>query len=289
MRPIHIFLILCTVVVWGFNFVATRVVLEIFSPVQMAFARSVLTLAILLPWWKPFKPIPLKLLAAALSIGAVAFYMLYEAIGMTESLTTVAVGTQLMPPLTAILALLFFRERISTRKWLGILVATVGAVYLAGASTSTLSATALGLTFLAVFFYSVGSIIIGKSASVGVWRMLAWISVISLIPLGLVALARGPLYPNLALMQIQHWLAFLFAVVISGLLGQASLFYLYGKYPVSDVAPWILLTPFFAGLFSILIYSESISLSLMLGCAIILLGVWIQQRGSGRTSVGLVS
>jgi O-acetylserine/cysteine efflux transporter len=289
MRPIHIFLILCTVVVWGFNFVATRVVLEIFSPVQMAFARSVLTLAILLPWWKPFKPIPLKLLAAAFSIGAVAFYMLYEAIGMTESLTTVAVGTQLMPPLTAILALLFFRERISTRKWLGILVATVGAVYLAGASTSTLSATALGLTFLAVFFYSVGSIIIGKSASVGVWRMLAWISVISLIPLGLVALARGPLYPNLALMQIQHWLAFLFAVVISGLLGQASLFYLYRKYPVSDVAPWILLTPFFAGLFSILIYSESISLSLMLGGAIILFGVWIQQRGGGRTSAGLVS
>jgi O-acetylserine/cysteine efflux transporter len=289
MRPIHIFLILCTVVVWGFNFVAARVVLEIFSPVQMAFARSVLTLAILLPWWKPFKPISLKLLAAALSIGAVAFYLLYEAIGMTESLTTVAVGTQLMPPLTAILALLFFRERISTRKWLGILVATIGAVYLAGASTSTLSGTALGLTFLSVFFYSVGSIIIGNSTSVSVWRMLAWISVMSLIPLGLIALARGPLYPDLALMQIQHWLAFLFAVVISGLLGQASLFYLYGKYPVSDVAPWVLLTPFFAGLFSMLIFSESISLSLMLGGAIILLGVWIQQRGSGRTVARLVS
>ena len=289
MRPIHIFLVLCTVVVWGFNFVATRVVLEIFSPVQMPFARSILTLAILLPWWKPFKPIPLKLLAAALSIGAVAFYLLYEAIGMTESLTTVAVGTQLMPPLTAILALLFFRERISTTKWLGILIATIGAIYLAGASTSTLSVTALGLTFLSVFFYSVGSIIIGKSTSVSVWRMLAWISVMSLIPLGLIAMARGPLYPDLALMQIQHWLAFLFAVVISGLLGQASLFYLYGKYPVSDVAPWVLLTPFFAGLFSILIYSESISLSLMLGGAIILLGVWIQQRGSGRTVASLVS
>ena len=289
MRPIHIFLILCTVVVWGFNFVATRLVLEIFSPVQMAFARSVLTLAILLPWWKPFKPIPLKLLAAALSIGTVAFYLLYEAIGMTESLTTVAVGTQLMPPLTAVLALLFFHERISPRKWLGILVATIGAVYLAGASTSTLSVTALGLTFLSVFFYSVGSIVIGKSSSVSVWRILAWISVLSLIPLGLVALARGPLYPDLALMQIQHWLAFLFAVLISGLLGQASLFYLYGKYPVSSVAPWVLLTPFFTGLFSILIYSESISLSLVLGGAIILLGVWIQQRGGARTSISLVS
>ena len=278
-------MMLSVVVVWGFNFVATRMVLEIFSPVQMAFARSVLTLAILLPWWKPFKPISLKLLAAAFSIGALAFYLLYEAIGMTESLTTVAVGTQLMPPLTAILALLFFHERIAARKWLGILIATVGAIYLAGASTSTLSIKALGLTVLSILFYSIGSIIIGKSTSVSAWRMLAWISVISLIPLGLIAMASGPLYPDLAQMQTRHWLAFLFAVIISGLLGQAALFYLYGKYPVSDVAPLALLIPFFTGLFSIFIYGESITFSLMLGGAIVLFGVWIQQRGGTRTAV----
>jgi len=272
------------VVVWGFNFIATRMVLEIFSPAQMAFARSVLTLAILLPWWKPFKPIPLKLLAAAFSIGVLAFYLLYEAIDMTESLTTVAVGTQLMPPLTAILALLFFHEPISARKWLGILIATAGAIYLAGASTSTLSINALGLTVLSIFFYSIGSIVIGKSSSVSAWRILAWISVISLLPLGLITMASGPLYPDLAQMQIRHWLAFLFAVIISGLLGQAAIFYLYGKYPVSNVAPLALLIPFFTGLFSILIYGESITFSLMLGGAIVLFGVWIQQRGSRRNN-----
>jgi len=272
------------VVVWGFNFIATRMVLEIFSPAQMAFARSVLTLAILLPWWKPFKPIPLKLLAAAFSIGVLAFYLLYEAIDMTESLTTVAVGTQLMPPLTAILALLFFHERISAGKWLGILIATAGAIYLAGASTSTMSINALGLTVLSIFFYSIGSIVIGKSSSVSAWRILAWISVISLLPLGLITMASGPLYPDLAQMQIRHWLAFLFAVIISGLLGQAALFYLYGKYPVSSVAPLALLIPLFTGLFSILIYGESITFSLMLGGAIVLFGVWVQQRGSRRNN-----
>jgi len=165
-----------TVAVWGFNFVATRIVLEVFSPMQMTFARSLLTLVILLPWWKPFKPISTKLLVAALSIGAVAFYLLYAAIGMTESLTAVAVGTQLFAPLSALLALLFFQERISPRKWLGILIATTGAIYLTGATTSMLSVTALGLTFFAVLFYAAGSIIMGKSTSVSVWSMLAWIS-----------------------------------------------------------------------------------------------------------------
>ena len=271
---------ICTVAVWGFNFVATRIVLEVFSPMQMAFARSILSLVILLPWWKPFKPISTKLLAAALSIGAVAFYLLYAAIGMTESLTTVAVGTQLLPPLTALLALLFFQERISSRKWLGILIATTGAIYLTGATTSRLSLMALGLTFLAVLFYSAGSIIIGKSTSVSVWRMLAWMSAVSLIPLGLMTTATGPLYPDLSLMQVQHWLAFLFAVVLSGILGQAALFYLYGKYPVSNVAPWLLLVPLFVGFYSILMYGESISFSLLLGGVIVLLGVWVQNRGT---------
>ncbi len=273
-----------TVAIWGFNFVATRIALEVFSAEQLAFARSILTLTILLPWWQPFKRIPWQLMAAALAIGTCSFYLLYRAINITESLTTVAVGTQLLPPLSALLALLFFQERISPRKWLGILIATTGAIYLTGATTSMLSVSALGLTFVSVLFFAGGSIVMGKSTSESVWRMLAWISAMSLIPLGLMTAATGPLYPDPGLMQIQHWLALLFAVVLSGLLGQAVLFYLYGKYPVSDVAPWALLVPLFAGFSSILIYQESLSLSLMLGGAIVLLGVWVQGRGA-RTAM----
>ena len=286
MKPFHILLMLCAVAVWGFNFVAMRVALEVFSPEQMAFARSVLTLAILLPWWKPFKRIPWRLMAAALAIGTGSFYLLYQAISITESLTTVAVGTQLMPPLSAILALLFFHERISTRKWLGIMIATIGAAYLAGATTSRLSVVALGMTVLSVLFYSGGSIVIGKSKSVRVWGMLAWISAMSLLPLGLMAAVSGPLYPDPNLMQIHHWLALLFAVVFSALLGQAVLLSLYRRYPVSEVAPWILLIPLFAGLSSILVYGESISLNLFLGGAIVLFGVWVQQSSGGRTPRG---
>jgi drug/metabolite transporter (DMT)-like permease len=128
MKPLHILLMLCTTAVWGFNFVATRIALETFAPEQMAFARAVLTLAILLPWWKPLQRISWQLFAAALAIGTGSFYVLYEAIRITESLTTVAVGTQLMPPLSALLALLLFHEPVSARKWLGIWIATLGAV-----------------------------------------------------------------------------------------------------------------------------------------------------------------
>lgn len=275
---------LFTVAVWGFNFVATRIVLEVFSAEQMAFARSILTFAILLPWWQPFKRIPWQLMAAALAIGTGSFYLLYLAISITESLTTVAVGTQMMPPLSAILALLFFHERISRNKWLGILIAMAGAVYVAGITSSKLSLLALGLTFLSVLFYSGGSIVIGKSSAVGVWRMLAWISALSLLPLGLMTAVAGPLFPDPGLLEIRHWLALLFAAVLAALLGQAVLFSLYRKYPVSVVAPWVLLIPIFAALSSVLVFGESVSTHLVLGGGIVLVGVWLQQRSDRKAS-----
>lgn len=289
MKPVHILLMICTTAVWGFNFVATRVVLEIFSPQQTAFARAAITLVILLPWWKPFQPIPWKLVAAALAIGTVSFYLLYEAISITESLTTVAVATQLMPPLSAILALLFFHERIAVRQWAGILIASIGALFLAGATKSPLSLQALGLTLLSVAVYSVGSIIIGKSPAVSVWRMLAWIAATAVLPLGLMAAVSGPLVPDLTLMESHHWLALFFAVVFSALMGQAVLFFLYHRYPISTVAPWLLFVPLFAGLSSVLVYGESLSISLVFGGVILIAGVWMQQRGTKTVSPGPVA
>jgi O-acetylserine/cysteine efflux transporter len=282
MKLLHIFLMICTAAAWGYTFTATRVALEVFTPEQMAFARAAVTLIVLLPWWKPTQAVPLKFLAASLAIGAVAYYLFYTAIRMTESLTTVAIVTQLMAPISALVAFVFYREQIGTRKWFGIALATLGAVYLAASGTSVLSVAALGITVLAVTFYSSGSVVAAKSSSVGVWRMLAWISATAIIPTALMAGSSGPLWPDLALLETRHWLAIVFTFIVSALLGQAVLFSLYRLYSISEVVPYVLLTPLFAGLFAVLVYNEPIELSLWLGGTVVLLGVWIQQTGTSR-------
>jgi O-acetylserine/cysteine efflux transporter len=276
----------CTAAAWGLNFVAMRVTLEVFSPGQMAFARAAMTLLVLLPWWQPWRRVEPKVLVASLVIGALSFYLMYAAIGLTDSLTTVAIGTQLMAPITAILALIFYREPVSGRKWLGISIATLGAMFIAGASGFGLSAAALGLTVIAVSSYSAGSLVLSKSSTVGIWRLLAWISAAALIPLALLAAASGPLYPDLETLQWRHWVALVYAVLISALLGQAVLFFLYRKYPVADVAPYVLFIPVFAALFSILVYQEHIGLHVVLGGSAVLLGVWIQQGAASGPDGG---
>ena len=142
---------------------------------------------------------------------------------------------------------------------------------------------ALGLTFLSVLLYSGASVTIGKAQSISVWNMLAWIAAVSLLPLGALTAVSGPLFPDPALMELRHWLAFLFTAVLSALMGQAVLFYLYRRYPVSDVAPWALFIPLFAGLSSVLVYGESLPFSLVLGGGIVLIGVWVQQSSESRS------
>lgn len=284
MTRFHIFLILTTAAAWGLNFVTTRVVLEVFSAQQLSVARAVITLLILLPWWQPWRRVSARLLSASFAIGVVSFYLLYVAIDMTDSLTTVAISTQLMAPISAVIALVLYRERITPRKWLGIGVATAGAVVLVGATELGVSALALGLTILSVVFYALGSIVVSKTDSVGIWRLLAWISAVSVIPLSLLAAVSGPLYPDPATIHAEHWLALMFSVVASSVLGQAVLFSLYRIYPVADVVPYILFVPVFAALSAVLIYQEHIGFSLAFGGAVVLLGVWIQQSRKGAVS-----
>ena len=85
---------------------------------------------------------------------------------------------------------------------------------------------------------------------------------------------------------MHHWGALLFSVIFAALFGQAVLFKLYRAYPVSVVVPWALLIPVFAAISSVIFYSESISLSLVTGGSVILVGVWVQQIGIGRARRG---
>jgi O-acetylserine/cysteine efflux transporter len=106
--------------------------------------------------------------------------------------------------------------------------------------------------------------------------MLAWISAIAIIPTGIIAASSGPLLPDPSLLEVKHWLAAFFALMISALMGQGVLFSLYRIYPISTVAPFTLLIPVFTALFAILIYGESLQARLLLGGAVVLAGVWIQ-------------
>jgi drug/metabolite transporter (DMT)-like permease len=132
---LHRVLLLSAVVIWGWTFVATKILLAEIGPVEIFALRLALGLpflgAVLL-----VRRVPLGFArddAVALSLGGAIFtlHFLIQASGLT---TTTATNTgwiiAVSPLALAVLAFLFLRERIGWAGVAGIAVATAGIVLL---------------------------------------------------------------------------------------------------------------------------------------------------------------
>jgi O-acetylserine/cysteine efflux transporter len=79
---------------------------------------------------------------------------------------------------------------------------------------------------------------------------------------------------------VQHatwkgWGAMLFAAIMSSLVAHSGTFYLVARYPVTSVAPLLLLSPLFGIFFGVTLLHEQLTLRMWLGGFTTLLGVFI--------------
>jgi drug/metabolite transporter (DMT)-like permease len=135
------------VIIWGVTLPLTKVALDDFSPVQVAFLRLAFALPILIPlaWQRGFR-ISLRL-AIPLCLTGFVGYFVFTNLGLERtSASTAALVQASTPVLTAVLALLALGERPGRKAAVGILLAAAGAVVLAWGTLQVESR--LGLLFL---------------------------------------------------------------------------------------------------------------------------------------------
>ena len=75
------------------------------------------------------------------------------------------------------------------------------------------------------------------------------------------------------------WSALVYTAIMSSVVAHSAFYYLLQRYPVSQVAPYSLLSSVFAVIGGVLILGDQLTLPLMIGAILILSGVaWIQYR-----------
>ena len=75
------------------------------------------------------------------------------------------------------------------------------------------------------------------------------------------------------------WTALVYTAVMSSLVANSGLYYLLQRYPVSQVAPYSLLSPIFAVIGGILLLQDQLTWGMVIGGIMILGGVgWIHFR-----------
>jgi drug/metabolite transporter (DMT)-like permease len=181
-------------------------------------------------------------------------------------------------------ALVFFRERLSAKFWLGLALAMSGAVLILG--LDALSAATLGLgTFLglmAAIFYGGYFLITQRGRERLDSLTYTWITTASAtVALLVLSVVLGH---SLTGYTAFSWLNFLALGIVVQVLGWLAINYTQGYLPASVVAPTMLAQPVATAVLAVLLLGERLSLWEALGGITVLTGVYIVHRSRHRES-----
>jgi len=273
-------------VVWGASYLVADVGLQEMPPGALAAWRFLVTSALMFPLLALTKT-PMRLRrrdvpsVAGIGIVAVAGTYLLNYVGIAMgSATDRAVVSPLEPVALALLAFVFLRERLTARQWGGIVVACAGAYFLmarnalGGHGWDGRALMGQGLMLLSFFTegaYSIlGKPLLGRIRPVALttWSM-AVAAVFLFIVLSLTSAAPAP--PPSA----RAWAAVLYLAIPCTVIGYTLWYVLLEHLPAGVLGVYIFVQPVVGVALGLRFEGERLSPWLLLGAALIALGVWL--------------
>jgi len=290
MGTVDVLLLLVLSGIWGSSFIFIRYLAPIIGPVATADARMLLAgvalvLFFLLTRFKPeWKKNARHFLVIGLLNSAIPF-VLYSVAALVLPAAMEAIFNSMSPMFGAIFAALWMNEKLTPRKIAGLLLGVGGVVTmssLGGLTLDTGTVLAVAACILAPMCYGLAGVYIRTRAS-GV-RPMAIAGGSQLLG-GLALLPFVALFPPSA-SAIDTRVALI--VIAFALLCSAVAYLIYYKL-IADIGPTKALTvtfliPVFAMLWGLLFLRETVSWSMILGAAIILVGTFLvaARRGTPR-------
>jgi drug/metabolite transporter (DMT)-like permease len=282
--------ILTAVLMWGGSFTAGKVAVNALGPIPMVWARMVVSLLALLPFYKKLRPqnyrkgdwkilLPLVLFHPCLYFVLEANALRYT----TSSMASVVAAT--MPLLACVGARIFFKESIALLALCGLVLSVLSVVVLTLASSPSQSASAplLGnlLEFLAMFS-AAGYVLLTQKA---VARYSSWTITFLQTLAGVIFFAPGApvVLAGLANWPWRVWVSILYLGAGAFMLAFVLYNWAISRVPASRASAFVNLVPVVAVMLGWGILGETLNgIQFIAGCGVIA-GVFISQLGRGKT------
>jgi O-acetylserine/cysteine efflux transporter len=274
-RDLALVLLIC--LAWAGNFLASASALRHFPPFAFTALRLIVVLVVLVRF---LQPVPLalrkRLIVVGLCNGALHFGFNFWAIAEAGDISSVAISLQSYIPMTALLAWWVLRERPTRSTVIGIAVAFAGVAVL-GFDPLVLDAPlALGLSLIAAATLALGTVLLRTIGGLHTFQLQAWTAAISVPPLLLLAALTEPVsFSLLTDASWQDWAGVLYSALAASLVGHGLLYVLLQRHAVAQVTPLLLLTPVFAVTLGVLFWGDRPGFRLLIGGALVLLGVLV--------------
>lgn len=279
MKPLHIFLLVCVMIAWGYNFIIVHYGLETFPPFLLSALRfSLAGLAIIFIWRHPPAPIG-WIIALALAMGIFKFSFLFFGMTMGAQAGLSSLLLQMQAFFTVIFAFFLLKERPALRQYGGMGLAFIG-LSLIMIDVSDGSSAFIGIlcVIAGAAFWGLSNIIMKKAQSHQPVRLMIWVSAFSSpILFALSALTESEQLAALSFEEIplKAYVSVVYLSLIATLAGFGIWTWLMRLYNTASVAPFSLLVPLFGLGSAHLFLGESISPLTLIAAGFILVGLFI--------------
>jgi O-acetylserine/cysteine efflux transporter len=269
----HLLMALAVPVIWGMGLVFAKAALDFFPPILLVAFRFGVT-ALALVWFvKPPWHLMGKIMVIALVSVVVQYSFTFTALKHLDASVTV-LFIQAEVPILILLGAVFLGERPSRRKLAGIALTFIGVILIAGDPQLKGAYQPLFLLLVGVTTWAIGQVMIRQLGAVGGFTLIAWVAILSTPQL---FVASWVLEDNhWQLIREANWVVW-GTVVYLGLvmtaLGYGIWYHLLGRYPVNQVAPFLLLLPVTSVIGSVVVLDETLSLPVAMGGAVVIAGV----------------
>lgn len=274
-RPLHLLLFVAVAVIWGLNFAVVKIGVAQFPPILLMTLRWALVGIVLMPFVKRPQGCWPQVIAVSITLGFVHFALMASGLKNLDA-ATAAIAIQLQVPFAALLAAIFFDDRLGWRRAGGMAVAFLGVALIAGEPRLGGHYLALGLVVAAACIWSIANVQIKKLHAVGGFTLNAWVGILAAPQLALASfLLEDGQMTALATADWRAWFSVFYQVVMVVIIGYGSWYWLLRRYGVNQVMAFTLLVPIFGVLSGVFILGEALTAELVAGGALTVVGVGI--------------
>jgi O-acetylserine/cysteine efflux transporter len=276
MRPLDVLTVVFVMLIWGVNFTVAKAGMVDFSPIFLIFLRFTMVAALLVPFVP--RPAPAQMRRIALigcCLGGLHFPLMFVGISGVDA-SYASIASQLSVPFSALLAALFYGDRLGWRRTLGLAIAFAGIAVIAGRPTGPSNLFFLGLMIAGTVFWSVANMQIKELGPIDGFQLSAWIALFA-VPLLLVAslIFEDGQLDQLAAAGWLGWGAVVYQAVVVAILSYGLWYPLVRRYDVNVVMPFNLLNPVFGILCAVIVLGDPLTWTLLVGGTLVIGGVGI--------------
>uniref|UniRef100_UPI0035636D8C DMT family transporter n=1 Tax=Sneathiella sp. TaxID=1964365 RepID=UPI0035636D8C len=227
-------LILLINFLWASNFLAAKIGMEEFPPLFFTAIRFTMVIVVMAPfvslphgYWR-------KLFIVGFLMGVLHYSFMFWGLSIAPDISPVAIVGQTFVPFSAIMAVIFLKEKMGWRRWTAIVMAFTGVMIIGFDPAIFKSFLSPGLVVLAAFLMSINMVIVRTMPGVGALNLTFWTAAIGIGPLFLLSfLFESGQIQGVQAAGWEQWSAIAFSAIGATVIGHGLANYLIKQYPVS--------------------------------------------------------